>query len=93
MSADEGVHLCVVANQASAEIGFDGPRCYGVDGDSAFAEFFGEIAAKDFNGAFHGGVGGVARQGKAGQAAGKIDDAAAVGEQWQKRLRDEESAL
>ncbi len=87
------VDFRIVAHHAAAEVGSDGARCDRVDGDAAGAEFVGHVARQHLDSALERAVGRGTRHGDAGKAAGKIDDAAAVGDYGQELLGQEEDAL
>ena len=92
-AGDEGVDLLVVAHRAAAEIGFDRAGGDRVDRDAARPELLGEVARQHFDRALHRRIGRIAGQGEAREAARDIHDPAAVGDQRQQRLGEEEHAF
>lgn len=66
LRSDEPVHVLVVAHYAAAKVGFDRPGRDRIHGDFARPELFRPVAREHLDGAFHGGVRGVSRYGKAG---------------------------
>ena len=75
---DEGVEFGVVAHRTATEVGFDRAGRERVDRDAARAELLRQIACQNLDAALHRGVGRVARQAEARQAAGDVDDAIAA---------------
>ena len=69
------------------------PGAIDVDGDAARAQFLRHVLGQHLHRAFHRRIRGVARQREARQPGRHVDDAAAIGDQRQQLLRQEEHAL
>ena len=87
------VQVWIVANDAAAEIGGDGTRSDGVDGDPPRPRLLGQAAGENLDRALHRGIGGAWRDGDARKARRDSHDPATVVDQRKELLRQEEHAL
>src|SRR5580698_2264893 len=83
------INFGIVAYHAVAEVGLNRARCDHIRGDSAWAEFFGQIAGQHFDRTLRGSVRGTAGQRKTRESRRDIYDPASIVHQWQELLRQE----
>ena len=83
------IHLGVIAHHAAAKVGLDGSRRNDIHRNTAPAQLFRLIAGQDLHRPLHRGVGRIARQGKARQAAGNVEDPSPVLQEGQQPLGQE----
>ena len=87
------IHLGVITHLPAAKIGLNGPRRDDVHRYPPSAQLFRLIAGQDLHRPLHRGVGRIARQGKARQAAGNVEDAPPVLQEGQQPLGQEKRAF